>query len=338
MLPVIAVNAQMPGLLLVNGSSAGDIGPQEWVTLPIAAQGRCYLHYLPAQNDTQSCSVRFDVQEGVLALPREWDVPLTMIQWPSGVHEITFYPRSQPAQAQLPLAPEILSRLDMDSLSAALVRYGTLWMVIEQDEQTVLSQALPGAAQAGTLKQVGGNIAALGQTDEGQWGAVFRPAQEGWEQAAYEAGDTVQLEGDGTLRAQSALGDIAGHSRVVICRATGYAREQSIVYAQGRARDLTDPRDIAQAFLQACALGEYREATAYLSTALQRQVSGSALREFVGEVYTCGPARYSPPVGQEEVAMAIFRKSDEHVLQALPLAFAFVDEGGRPRIDDIRPL
>lgn len=338
MLPVIAVNAQKPGLLLVNGSSAGDIDLQEWVTLPIAAEGRCYLHYLPAQNDTQPCSARFDVHEGVLALPRGWDVPLTMIQWPSGVHEITFYPRKAPFEAQLPLAPEIISRLDIGRTSAALVRYGTLWMVIEQDEQTVLSLALPAQARDGALQEISGRIAALGQTDEGQWGAVFKPAGEGWEQAAYEAGDTVRLEPDGTLRAQSALGDVAGHSRVVIRRAGSYAREQSIAYAQGRARDLTDQRDIAQAFLQACALEEYREATAYLSTGLQRQVSGSALKEFVGEVYTCGPARYSPPVGQEEVAMAIFRKSDEHVLQALPLAFAFVDEGGRPRIDDIRPL
>ncbi|MDD3243469.1 MAG: hypothetical protein PHD32_07090 [Eubacteriales bacterium] len=333
MLPVITVNSQRPGLLLVNGVNAGEVDEQEWITMPLPADGRCYLHFLPADSLVDHCSVRFFIKDGVLSLPDDAVAPVTLVQWPSLVHEITFYPRTQ-SQAELPLAPETLAHLAVGAASVSLLRYGTLWVVVEQGDQTLLASALPAEAVSGTLSAAPGGFAASGQTQNGQWGALFRQGAAGWEQAAYEAGDEVRLEADGSLRAVQRLDDMADHRKITVCRA-GQAPTRTV--QKGQSSPL-GREDTAKAFLQACSLEEYAEATGYLSGGLRAQVSGNALREFVGEVYTCGPARFCPPVNQEEAAVALFRKVGEHTLQAYPLAFRFVEEGGTPRIDDIRPL
>jgi len=332
MLPVIVVNSRLPGLLLVNGVNAGEVDEDRYVSLPLNSSGTCYLHYLPAQTGTEHCAVRFFIEEGVLTPAPKTDAPVTLVRWPGGVHEICFYPAAKAAPPAA-LAPVALSTLAVNGVRFALLQYGGLWLAAERGEDTLLAHALPQEAQSGALQALGEGVCALGSTQNGQWGAVYLPAGQGWQQAVYLQGDEVTARADGTLHAREALHDAAQHLR------------QSSWHAQSglhsTLRSTARPHGgeaVARAFLQACALNLYGEAEEYLSAPLRGQINGEALKSFIGEVYTCMPAKYGPAPAAGQTAMALLRKTGDRTLQACPLAFTLAEEAGEQKIDDIRPL
>jgi phosphatidylethanolamine-binding protein (PEBP) family uncharacterized protein len=83
-------------------------------------------------------------------------------------------------------------------------------------------------------------------------------------------------------------------------------------------------------------LSQYQEAEGYLTPNLRNGLSGEDLRSFIGDINSCGQARYCPPCPPGKVQLAAFHQQPTGVLEALPLVFSFENADGKILIDDIQ--
>ena len=338
----LMVTATVPSMLFQGAAPVGEIGPHKVVSLPFQEDGTALLTSMPLGPNYAPICRQVRLREG----QPEWnpgDSGIHYTQWPRGIIEVQLCPPTLHGE-QKTLIPELLRRAEIHSSAfqgqASLVGYDGVWLVVEDQQGNILlDQRLDGWASVENLTILQAwrtpAVAVEGRDlEEKARVAIARAHGAGWR--LEQEGPGVMSLSDGKITTSQHLEDTAGH---VACCAFDEAETQRSVCFEDTRRMPQTAEETARAMLEALLLDQPGEAMEYLSSALQEELGGQQLAEYIGPFSGIAPSRYAPRT--HETTWSLTKKQSPGVTQAEPLVFTMIrqeDDAGEWKVDNIRPM
>ena len=311
MQPTLIICSPHPGMIYINGSFAGEAGPDRPLARPVAGWGALYLEYRPLGGAQREMARRI-VFSGGEPLPEsiEHAEGLSAVIWPGGAVEIEM----TPPQRSAPSLTFTLGsrRFELDAVSGRLYLEGRP------------IGTLPPEADAPELRMAGGGAALCGTCADGRYLLAMDAQLEA--QTGFLRAKQIDLEDDGRIRAVVAQQDLAGHASLETWRLEPDGLKliaSEPAWAQGAPRRPQTPAETARAAVEAALLGLSAEAEAYLSPALRPRAPLAGIAE---KCDLCLEMKYALPSGRDSVAL--LKLEGDNCARVRPMYFRAAAGGG----------
>lgn len=338
------VTSRTTGMLLVNQLPAGQVGPDEAISVPMPDEGHCFLTFLPYDDHALPLHKLLHWHEGRPRLDEACKGGVELTLWPHGRTDAYLLPREVAEPPAPTLVPELWLRqpfsLEGRSLTASLVYQGIPYLVIDDGQGTVeLEQPLPCLEQPMDLRVVECEgrlgVVATGQVQGRPWACLAAQNDEGFAVGLNQACDEMAVDETGATLLEY-LGDTAGH--VQRTRWTPAGSQRDLAFQDDAPRSPVTAQQGALCLLEALLLGQDEEAVACLSQPLREALSAEQLREYLGPFTGIVASTTAREQTETQVCWATLRPTAPGVQEARSIIFEMVfetgDEGGW-RVDNM---
>lgn len=335
--PLLVLRSDVPALMEVNGSPAGECLPSSHIALPLSDTGDYYIGLSPLADERNDrlygITRKIGFKKGQISAYPAPDVEVCT--WPGGVFELILR-AGRLGRDGVPRPPYRIDRIEprFSGRNFALTLYyeNGIRLSVEEDGETRSVIAL-GEGETGSLnvKEIGGEEYVAVRTESG--GRQQLMLLDGNMEAVFEAAADSILTEKGTVCCIDRLHTLLGHERRI-----RHARQAdgSFLAAPPETGFFTCPPrkpagsfERAVSFLEAVREGFEAEALSCLTDALKEGLSFSSLRDFFG-----GFTEIRPPLSDKSGRYlgTVTKKKAENLSAARLYEFTFAEDG---RIDNI---
>ncbi len=334
--PLLVLRADVPALMEVNGSPAGECLPGGHIALPLSDTGDYYIGLSPLGDDKNArlygITRKIGFEKGQVSAYPAPDVDVCT--WPGGVFELQLYAgRLQRESAPRPpfRIDRIEPRFSGRNFTLTLYYENGIRLCVEEDGETRSVTAL-GEGETGSLnvKTIGGEeyVAVRIQSDSEERLILL----DGNMEAVFEAGAQSILTENGTVCCIDRIGTLLGHERRIrhVRQADGtfLASPPETGFFTCPPGKCSGSFERAVSFLEAVREGFEAEAFSCLTDTLKEGLPFSSLRDFFG-----GFTEIRPPLSDRSGRFlgTVTRKAENRSTARL-YEFTFAEDG---RIDNI---
>jgi len=310
------------GMLMINGLPYGRVGSGARRSVPVEGTCQLLVQFFPTDDRHLPLTRVIDITDGQPAVPQEGN-GMEFTRWPGGRWDIMLSPPLIPPSADYPLIPEVLHHclITSPSGSAQLVRFGQLWLCIEDETSAPVFTAPLGCCMAApsmeAVQLLSGEIILITlPLRQGQQVFTCRFSSGRWQFADHGPCDEISVDHD-TIILTRQLEDDARHVRSIIISPTSDTRTEY----SARQHPLS-PQDTVMCFLKAISLSLYDEAHSYLCHDLRRQFSPQDMTGFFPDF-----ERTELMAGQTpgRITAALLVRTSPALLTAHPYEFTLQD-------------
>lgn len=312
MQPMLAITARQEGLLYINGSFCGELGPDRALFRPVNPFGALYLDYRPLTDAHRPMARRLVLSGGrVLRESAEAAAGISLVLWPGGVVELELAPEPWEPPRQL---FTLNGRQFMLEGSAEPRLYC----------EAVLLGSLPVGAARPELHSLRETSLLLGQCRDGMY--LMTLDREMHASTGFLIARRITLEAGDQALALLEAGDLVGHAvqeRWLLSKAGLTLLSSEAAWADGSPRLPQTPEDTAIAAVEASLAGLMDEAEGYLTPELVNRRPLDGLTEICD---LCVPMKYPPPDGRS--CVGLLQLEGGNLARVRPLYLHAVPSGG----------
>lgn len=312
MQPMLAITARQEGLLYLNGSFCGELGPERTLFRPVNPFGALYLDYHPLTDAHRPMTRRLVLSGGhVLRESAEAAAGISLVLWPGGVVELEL----EPAPWQQP-------RQSFSLGGKQFILEGSaepgLWC------EGALLGSLPVGAARPELHSLRETSLLLGSCRDGMY--LMMLDREMHAATGFLMARRITLEAGDQALALLEPGDLVGHAvqeRWLLSRAGLSLLSSEAAWADGSPRLPRTPEDTAIAAVEASLAGLMDEAESYLTPEL---VDRRPLDRLADVCDLCVRMKYPAPDGRS--CVGLLQLEGGNLAQVRPLYLHAVPSGG----------